>query len=355
MSTIDITDTYIRNKCDLLMQIQDIFIKNHIQSTHYIHNKIASIVNMYKLEAVNILHDYFTKTESFTNDKLRNIYEQYNQFLLKENIIEEFKLIENTYKILLHQVDNKEILDIITSLLRKLKTIYIQPVDIQSNIKHQCECGGAFVECICNKCGIINGLNIEIYEDTTNERHSRHSSYEHMKQYRQWIERIQARESFEFDNKIIEQIKQQIIQNNIRSNRQITCTLLRKYLSKTKNSSLNDHIPLLRKIITGISPPQFTIIELQIMMLFFKKVIKIFDDIKPPEKVNCLYYPYFIYKIIEQVLPRSSSRYREILACIHLQSRDTLIENDKIWRCICKSIKEFRYIPTNRNDQYIDY
>ena len=72
---------------------------------------------------------------------------------------------------------------------------------------------------------------------------------------------------------------------------------------------------------------------MQLINIYFDKVIRIFDEIKPPEKTNCPYHPYFIYKIIEQILNKDSDRIRkqQILNCIHLQSRETLVDNDRIF------------------------
>ena len=96
---------------------------------------------------------------------------------------------------------------------------------------------------------------------------------------------------------------------------------------------------------------------MQLIHIYFDKVIHIFDEIKPPEKTNCPYHPYFIYKIIEQIIKKKSDRIRKlkILACIHLQSRETLVENDRIWVLICLRILEFTYIPTDRNEQYTEF
>jgi hypothetical protein len=48
-------------------------------------------------------------------------------------------------------------------------------------------------------------------------------------------------------------------------------------------------------------------------------------------------------------------RKSQILACIHLQSRDTLINNDHIFKPICARIPEFKYIPTDRNKCESEY
>jgi hypothetical protein len=132
---------------------------------------------------------------------------------------------------------------------------------------------------------------------------------------------------------------------------------IRRYLRQTHNSKYNEHVPLIRKLITGFTPPQLSEYEMQLIHIYFDKVIRVFDEIKPKNKTNCPYHPYFIYKIIEQIITKKTDKVRKakILACIHLQSRETLICNDLIWGPICDRISEFEYIPTDRNNQYTDY
>ena len=80
------------------------------------------------------------------------------------------------------------------------------------------------------------------------------------------------------------------------------------------------------------------------------------SKIKPQKKTNCPYHPYFIYKIIEQIINKDSDKIKkaQILSCIHLQSRETLIQNDLIWGPICSRIPEFKYFPTDRNNESCD-
>ena len=47
-----------------------------------------------------------------------------------------------------------------------------------------------------------------------------------------------------------------------------------------------------------------------------------------------------------------NNKKRELLACIHLQSYETLIDNDKIWLQICKHNDNFVYKPTDKLNIY---
>ena len=129
---------------------------------------------------------------------------------------------------------------------------------------------------------------------------------------------------------------------------QLTCEMIRTYLKELHLTIYNDHVPLIRKEITKNEPAQLTDHELKLIYVYFGRVIQIFNKIKTTNKPNCPYHPYFIYKIIEQLLNKQEfqSRKKEILSNIHLQSRETLIDNDLLWSLIVVHIPEFTYCPT---------
>ena len=219
-------------------------------------------------------------------------------------------------------------------------------------------------EIVCTECGITERLYGTVLEDEQlyyqEGQRSKHGSYDPSKHCRFWIERIQARESKEIPDSVLQAVRKCIRHNKIRNTEDITYKEIRNYLSQTRNTSYNEHVPLIRKIITGESPAQLTDQELQLIQIHFDKVIRIYDEIKPSNKTNVPYHPYLIYKIIEHILhskPRDEfykckKRMFSIMSCIHLQSRETLIENDKTWRHICDYIPDITYRPTDRNEQY---
>jgi hypothetical protein len=204
----------------------------------------------------------------------------------------------------------------------------------------------------CIKCGKCQDATITIIDDENinDNKNMKYGSYDPSKHCRYWLDRIQGRETSditEIENVVV-YIKQQLTEDRIKNIDYITYNLIRSYLQKNNYSSYNEHIPLIRKLITGISPPQLSETELQKINIYFMRVIKLYNTIKPSTKINCPYHPYIIYKILEQIMS-NGSRKSAILKCIHLQSSQTLIQNDKLWQKICEHIPEFTYIPTDRN------
>src|SRR6476661_2405840 len=216
-------------------------------------------------------------------------------------------------------------------------------------------------EIVCTNCGVTENLRGTILEDEQfyyqEGQRVKHGSYDPSKHCKFWIERIQARESRDIPQSVLDAVTNCIKHNNIRNIEDISYSEIRKYLSQTKNTIYNEHVPLIRKIITGESPAQLTDQKLQTIQVYFDKVIRIYEEIKPVNKTNVPYHPYLIYKIIEHIyytkisLENNESKKRiiSVMSCIHLQNRETLIENDKTWSKICNRIDDITYRPTDRN------
>jgi len=319
--------------------------------------KMKEIYDNYMSSTINVVKEYFNATDDsvkkelytkfikafHTNNIVGGIKRQY-QFCkkLKKNYpIDDdelntmFRTYENT------SVEEKYD-DQVTGICPVCKIAY----DIEERTS----------EFTCRNCGKIEkiyGIVFEneqfFYQEGGRTKHGKYVSIKHCKY---WIDRIQAKESSDIPEKVINAIKRCILRDKIWIDK-VTCPCIRKYLKQLKlTTQYNNHVPLIRKIITGQEPPQFSGYELKLIHMKFLNVIQIFNKIKPADISNCFYHPYFIYKIIEQILnkPSDAKRKAEILSCIHLQSRETLIEKDIIWFIICDHIPEFTKIPTKLRD-----
>jgi hypothetical protein len=126
---------------------------------------------------------------------------------------------------------------------------------------------------------------------------------------------------------------------------------MRKILKdpSVKLTCLYDNTPLLVKTFGGEPPPTLSYSERRIVSIKFNKLMELYNEIVPCG--NNPYYPYFIYKILERLFPQGHEK-RCILDYIHLQSRDTVIKNDNIYKEICKLSNpedELVYVPTDAN------
>lgn len=216
----------------------------------------------------------------------------------------------------------------------------------------RCACGAQYsvdqqsCEYVCRKCGVSEKLYGVIFDDDQHGyqdgQRSKHSSHDPIKHCKVWLDRIQAIENKVIDQDVIDRVKKKIWQDNIWAD-QITCATIRRVLKKVKLTVYNDHVPLIRRIITGYAPPLLTEQERRVVYMDFSLATDIYNGIKPSDKVNCPYNPYFLYRILERrINGADQSRKKQILECIHLQSHETTTEHSKIWDVIAQRMEEYR-------------
>lgn len=196
----------------------------------------------------------------------------------------------------------------------------------------------------CGKCGKIKTLYGTVFEDhqfyNQEGQKTKHGTYDPHRHFRFWMDRIQAKEHHEFPEEDLKKIERRISKYYPPPN-EINCVVMRSILKDERLSSYNDHVPLLVKIFTGKSPPQLSHNELRTFSVKFNKIIEIYEQVvKPTIKQdrdgNCRYYPYFIYKIAEDEFKDNPEKLK-ILDYIHLQSDDTIIKHDLIYKQICEN------------------
>ena len=77
--------------------------------------------------------------------------------------------------------------------------------------------------------------------------------------------------------------------------------------------------------------------------IFFIKVLTALNHIKELINKNRIYYPYYVFKILDLLIPEGDDR--SILNLIHLHSPATLKKNYKEWRLISEELG-LEYKPT---------
>ena len=334
-----IDETIVTEECISNMESDDLYVQPY-QSIQQ-HSNIAPPIFI---------------TRSYSPDmisKINKVYKAYAKFISSENIN---SILTRQYKYLasIQKIYNIVEIDLIDALT------YFPIGDINMDVREletpACACGNTFEieaktsEHKCTKCGNSEKIYGVVFEDEQffyQEGHrTKHGKYDPTKHCKFWLDRIQAKENTDIPDKIIMAIKKCMRRDVVWLD--LSCKLVRKYLKELKHTNYNDHAPLIKKIITGKDTASLTDHECKRVYIIFSRVVQIYNRIKPDNKPNCPYHPYFIYKIIEQLLkePEHKRRRDEILQSIHLQSRDTLIDNDNIWKPICENLEDFTYIPT---------
>lgn len=366
IGTIEIIGENFNKKISLLKELANTLPDYKSQSFL---KKIDNLETEYNTRTVNILVEYFVFINS-SEEKTKYFFKIKGEHLKKyQSIIVKgcfFIRVKQIFTSLCIHIKNKESDDSIDNLLRNFCAIP-NNVSKMTSLKMMCEkCNQEMSittntsQMFCKKCGMLEKIYGTVFEDNQfyhqEGQRAKHCNYETNKHFKIWVERIQARESKDIPPVVIKKLNKCAENDNIIDRNRISCQLIREYLRDIKETAFNEHVPLIRKLMTGIVPPQLDDIELRKLEIRFDKSISIFEKIKPANKTNCPYHPYFIYKILD-IMIQNINRKKQILSCIHLQSRDTLIENDKNWKIICEQIPFFKnkYRPTNRYDNIINY
>ena len=220
-----------------------------------------------------------------------------------------------------------------------------------------CECGNVMQvmagssEMLCDHCGFIYELKGTVFSDeqfySQEGTRYKHAGYEPSKHCKCWLERIQARETNTITEHQIHKIEACIRRDGITNKKRISIEQLRRYLKDTGLTELNEHVALIKRLITGVIPPQLTYAETQDITNSFSKSVKAYNIIRPSNKSNMIFYPYLCRKLIEMHVSDYAKR-KSLLSFIHLQGTQTLIQNDQIWAQICNVTPGFSYRPTDR-------
>lgn len=316
--------------------------------------ELSKIKTSYEFGSMGPLSNYYMYKSD--DEKRKEYYRDYMNFIITDNIVGKMKRIYIKCKVLYkaYEVDEPELIRALSEY--SAATVSIQKEEDNHKTCEQCKKPYSIEEktseFVCHDCGVSFKLYGMIFSDDQfyyqEGQRTKHGKYDPTKHCKFWVERILARKNVDLPSGLINGIKRRIKRDNIWLE-ELTCEEIREFLRDLKMSKWNDHIPLILKTVTGREIEQLTDHEMRLVYMYFSRAINIYGQIKSEDKTNCPYHPFFIYKIIEQILMGSEHRRRRtaILSYIHLQERQTLIDKDLIWKDICRHIKEFKYIPTD--------
>ena len=131
--------------------------------------------------------------------------------------------------------------------------------------------------------------------------------------------------------------------------RLLTIYDVRNMLDEIGRTDLNKNAPLLLKKLTGVGPPQPSDSLAARVENLFTKGIEIGERVRRADRVNRNYYPYYIMKILEELLPPEDAEARRIFYYIYIQSKETVEADDDDWELICEELREIKYRPTDRS------
>lgn len=228
------------------------------------------------------------------------------------------------------------------------------PMDVDPE-KSELRCGG---------CNVVRQLVGTVFDESQfysqEGQKSKSGSFNPNRHFYHWWTHLLAREPEEeigdsedpenmYGEKLIEALRG-IIRRDNKILRFITVYDVRNMIRELSRTDLNKNVPLLMKRLTGVGPPQpgdqLTIRVERI----FSVAIEIGERSRRAGRVNRDYYPFYIGKILDAILPEKDPL-RRILYYIYLQGDDTLIADDLDWEVICDELPkeyEITYVATNR-------
>ncbi len=334
-------------------------------------DSLESLENEYALSVVHILSEYYS-TENNVNKNTKDYYRiiTSDNFCgrIDEAIARTKSIISNIYKALgtMARVNAREAEYALEGLSKKLEQAQCIEINIQLEKRNYevCKCGNRMTvipelsELRCDICRKTKKIIGAVFRDDQfypqEGQKTKHGGYDTTRHYKFWMERLQALESKTFSDADLQNIEYVIGRDN-HNRKELNCETMRYILKDpiVGATNLNDHAPLLVKIFGGPAPPQLDFQENRLTAIRFNKAMKLYDDVNP-DGGNKPYYPYFIYKILEHMFRDQPEKLR-ILDYIHLQSRETVIKNDKYYMqmCLLASPEDgLVYTPTDPNRSY---
>lgn len=393
-STLDAYHQKISAKIDYLEQISEI-LNSH-------ESEITNLASRYREIIAPILLKHYQNRDNA-------LVEEFCSLILSENIINKFdnileeliKVIENFDNSENSHIDSKkfENIDLVEELQNKFKKkrktlprkklnrliVRYRENKLVFNIKRDnitnCpKCNDKMCiwselsELQCNSCSYVETLQGVIFDDNQifgqQVMISRTKKYDPNAHCAKWLDSLLAQEDSIIPEHVIEKIEHLAVQEYTRNNRvrsmvNMKCSEIRNWLKRFGYSAYYNNAPKIRKIITSrhgesVVPPELTSKEKEKILIEYQLTMNAFNEVVRDEQVlrllgknkirNKLYNPFILWQIINHVLS-GDPRLTRLLETIHLQSQNTLVKNDIIWRKICE-IRNIPYYATDANQIY---
>jgi hypothetical protein len=218
-------------------------------------------------------------------------------------------------------------------------------------------------ELLCRECGTVRELVGIVFDDTQfynqEGQKAKSGTFNPNRHFQYWWTHILARESEDelgdksdpnntYGQKILSNLRA-IVQRDHKILRLLTVNDVRAMLREVSRTDLNKNVPLILKKLTGVGPPSMPDeVSIRVENLF-TKALESGEHISREGRTNRNYYPFYIFKILEQILPEKDIHSRRVLYYFYIQSRETVEADDEDWEHICADVPELKYKPTDRS------
>jgi hypothetical protein len=193
---------------------------------------------------------------------------------------------------------------------------------------------------VCNKCSNFTVYYVETDKPSYKEppKEASFYAYRRINHFREILAQVQAKETTQIDHTIITAIENQMRKERINLD-QFTDVKAKEVLKKLGYNKYYEHIPFIKEKL-GIKPPVMSPELEETLCNLFMETQGPYARFCPDERVNFLNYYYTIYKLCELLGQTQYLPYFPML-----KDRDKRIEQDEIWKKICKELN-WEFIPT---------
>jgi hypothetical protein len=197
---------------------------------------------------------------------------------------------------------------------------------------------------ICSDCAIVVDLNADLhktpgYKELQDIYIQPTFSYKRINHFKEWLNQIQGRENTVIPEQVFIDLESELKKYNI-DRKKLKKNKVREFLKKLGHNKYYEHIPYIISSLNGIQAVKMSSKIEQEMITMFEEIQIPYTIHKPRTRKNFLSYSYTLHKFCQL------RGYDEFLPSFPLlKSRDKLLEQDKIWKKICRELR-WEYIKS---------
>jgi len=365
---------YLQNKIDrartILERLKDGKFKKTKDSMRIIESAIIDLTNTeldYNLDTGALIIQESQGELSRINSK-----KQCQQIIMTENYVGKVNnIVQSVKNIPINNIKRRDqnlesILALIEDYFQSdngTSSITVQDYMNCSDCNYEMSVNSDRSELFCPLCGVIQELLGTVFDDTQfynqEGQKTKSGTFNPNRHFKFWMMHILAQEPEEeignkndpsdiFGQKLIKKLSN-IIHREKKILMLINVYDMRKMLKSIGRTDLNKNIPLILKKLTGVGPPHPPIEYCRKVEKIFSMAIEIREQVRGADRTNRNYYPFYIYKIFEDTIPKTDIESRRILYYIYLQGETTLRKNDAEWKLICDKMPDgIKFVDTDR-------
>jgi len=165
-------------------------------------------------------------------------------------------------------------------------------------------------------------------------------AYKRMTHLKEYLSQIQAKETTDIPEEIIDLIRKEIKKERITDPNKITPRRVRGYLKKLHLNKYYDHVNSIIVIITGTSALKLSTELESTFIEMFQQIQAPFERHCPAERKNFLSYSYTLHKLSLVIGQERLCEYFPLL-----KSREKNYAQDCIWKKICEDL-DWKFHPS---------